>query len=288
MFNRVLVPTDFSEYAKKTMLCLTKIPGIQEIVLQHVVDATQYTKHGWTHEAHIENVRIQLEEEKNFLEHHGFVVKVTVDVITSGDISTAILRKAEYENVSHIIIGSRGRGLVKGLLLGSVSADILRLGKTHLLIIRHSVAEELEGAVFNRFCPGIFSRVLFPTDFSEPAQKALSSIKDIEGLGEVHLLHVVTKGETREEIESTVDEAKKRLEAIKTDLASAGLTVKVHIRLGRPAVEIISLADGEDISLILMSSHGKGLLTELFVGSTTLGVAIHANRPLMVIRIPAK
>ncbi|MCX5854633.1 MAG: universal stress protein, partial [Deltaproteobacteria bacterium] len=64
--------------------------------------------------------------------------------------------------------------------------------------------------------------------------------------------------------------------------------VKIHIRLGRPPDEIISLADAEDISLILMSSHGKGLLTELFVGSTTLGVAIHTNRPLMVIRTPAK
>ena len=258
------------------------------MVLQHVVDATQHTKHGWTHQAHIENARIQLEEEKNFLEHLGFVVKVTVDVITSGDISTAILRKAECENVSSIIIGSRGRGLVKGLLLGSVSADILRHGKTHLLIFRHSLTRELEGAVFSRFCPGIFTRILFPTDFSEPAQKALSSIKDIEGLGEVHILHVVTKGETHKEIESNVQEATKKLEEIKTDLAGAGLPVKIHIRLGRPPDEIISLADAEDISLILMSSHGKGLLTELFVGSTTLGVAIHTNRPLMVIRTPGK
>ena len=288
MFGKVLVPTDFSEHAKKTILCLTRIPGIREIVLQHVVDATQHTKHGWTHEAHIENVRIQLEEEKKFLESLGFIVKVTVDVITSGDISTAILRKADCENVSHIIIGSRGRGLVKGLLLGSVSADILRHGKTHLLIIRHSLAEELEGAVFSRFCPGIFSHVLVPTDFSEPSQKALSSIKDIEGLGEVHLLHVVTKGETHEEIEANVQEATKKLEKIKTDLTGAGLTIKIHIRLGRPPDEIISLADREDISLILMSSHGKGLLTELLVGSTTLGVAIHTNRPLMVIRTPAK
>ena len=288
MFGKVLVPTDFSEYAKKTMLCLTRIPGIQEIVLQHVVDATQHTKHGWTHEAHIENVRIQLAEEKKFLENLGFIVKVTVDIITSGDISTAILRKADCENVSHIIIGSRGRGLVKGLLLGSVSADILRHGKTHILIIRHSLAEELEGAVLSRFCSGIFSHVLVPTDFSESAKKALSSIKDIEGLGEVHLLHVVTKGETQDEIEANVQEATKKLERIKTDLTGAGFTIKIHIRLGRPSDEIIHLADREDISLILMSSHGKGLLTELLVGSTTLGVAIHTNRPLMIIRTPVK
>ena len=288
MFNRVLVPTDFSEHAKKTMLCLTKIPGIKEVVLQHVVDATHYTKHGWTHEAHIENAKIQLNEEKDFLEHLGFAVKVTVDIITSGDIATAILRRAESENVSYIIIGSRGRGLVKGLLLGSVSADVLRRGKTHLLIIRHSLAGELEGTVFDRFCPNMFSRILFPTDFSGPAEKALSIIKGFEGLGEVHVLHVVTKGETHEEVESNVHEATKKLEAIKTDLAGAGLSVKIHVRLGRPTDEIISLADGEEISLILMSSHGKGLLTELLVGSTTLGVAIHTNRHLMVIRTPGK
>jgi len=141
MFGKVLVPTDFSEYSKKTIVCLTVIPGITEVVLQHVVDATRHTRHGWTHQAHIENARIQLEEEKKFLEHLGFVVRGNVDAITSGDIPAAILTKAGCENVLSIIIGSRGRGLVKGLLPGSVSADILRHGKTHLLIFRHSLAD---------------------------------------------------------------------------------------------------------------------------------------------------
>ena len=180
------------------MVCLTRIPGIQEVVLQHVFNAPKYIR------AHIENTRIQPEEEKNFHEHLGFVVNVNVDVITSGDIPTAILLKAGCENVSSVIIGSRGRGPVKDLLPGSVSADILRNGKTHLLIFRHSLTRELEGAVFSRFCSGIFTRILFPTDFFKPAKKALSSIKDFEGSGEVHILHVVKNGETHEDIESNV------------------------------------------------------------------------------------
>jgi nucleotide-binding universal stress UspA family protein len=288
MLGKVLVPTDFSEDAKKILLCLTKIPGIKEVVLQHVIDATHYTKRGWTHEPHIRNAKIQLGEEKDLLEGLGFTVTIAVDVITSGDIATAILTRAKREDASFIIMGSRGRGLIKGLLLGSVSADVLRYGTTHLLLLHNNLAGELEGAVFDRFCPGIFQRVLFPTDFSEPAEKALSFIKELEGLAEVHVLNVVTKGETQEEVESNVREATKKLEEIKSDLAGAGLSVKIHIRLGRPTDEIISLADGEDISLILMSSHGKGFLTGLIVGSTTLGVAIHTNKPLMVIRAPAK
>lgn len=286
MIGKVLVPTDFSEDAKKIVLCLTKIPGIQEIVLQHVVDATHHTKHGWTHEPHIRNARIQLGEEKELLEGLGFTVTVVVDVITSGDIATAILSRAASDDVSFIIMGSRGRGLIRGLLLGSVSADVLRYGKTHLLLLRNDLAGELEGAVFERHCPGIFSRVLFPTDFSGPSENALPFIRDLKGLGEVHLLHVVTKGETQEEVESNVQEATKKLEEIKGGLGRAGISVKVHVRLGRPTDEITGLAEGEDISLILMSSHGKGLLTGLIVGSTTLGVAIHTSRPLMVIRAP--
>jgi nucleotide-binding universal stress UspA family protein len=98
----------------------------------------------------------------------------------------------------------------------------------------------------------------------------------------------VTKGETHEDIESNVQEATKKLEEIKTNLAGAGPSIKIHIRQDRPSDEIISLSDAEDISLILMSSHGKDLLTELLVGSKTLGVAIHTNRPLMIINTPGK
>jgi nucleotide-binding universal stress UspA family protein len=130
--------------------------------------------------------------------------------------------------------------------------------------------------------------VLFPTDFSEPAEMALSFLKDLKGLGDVHVLHVVTKGETKEEVESNIEEATKKLEEIINNLTGTGLSVKVHLRLGRPTDEIVSFVESEDISLVLMSSHGKGFLKGLIVGSTTLGVAIHTKKPLMVIRTPVK
>jgi len=155
------------------------------------------------------------------------------------------------------------------------------------LIFRQSLAGKLESAVFSRFCPGIFTRILFPTDFSKPAQKALSLIKDIEVIGEVHL-HVVTREDPLEEIELNVQEATKKLEEIKNQSYWCLAPVKIQIRPGRPSDEIIGLSDTEDISLILMSSHGKGLLTELLVGRTTLGVAIYTNQLLMIIRPPGK
>jgi len=75
------------------------------------------------HQAHIEDARIQLEQEENFLEHQGCIVKGTVNLISGGDISTAILRQAGCGTFHPLSSVPAGRGLVKGLLLISGSAE---------------------------------------------------------------------------------------------------------------------------------------------------------------------
>jgi len=284
MFEKILVPTDFSGSAKKTLECISRFPQVHEIILLHIVDATHHSRHGWIHEPHVEKARILLEEEKEFLEKWGLTVQTRVQVITSGEVYMAILDLADKEKVSLIVMGSRGRGLIQGLLLGSVSAGVLRHGKANLMIIRHMVLEEITEKTFDRFCPGILSRVLFPTDFSPPAGAALTLLKNIEGLEEVILLHVISRGETKEEIRFLIEDAKKKLDMLKKDLIDSGLSVRTHVRLGRPPDEINHLAEEAGVSMIVMSAHGKNMFQEMLIGSTTLGSAIHAKRPLLVIR----
>jgi len=55
MFEKVLVALDFSVYSQKILDRITEIPGIQKVVLLHVVDATRPSRIGWTHGPHIEN-----------------------------------------------------------------------------------------------------------------------------------------------------------------------------------------------------------------------------------------
>ncbi len=284
MFERILVPTDFSDHAKKTLICLTRIPGLREVVLLHIVDATRYTKSGWTHEPEIKNAKILLEEEKKFLESLGFEVKVRLEVITAGDIATAIIDTAKKEHASTVIMGSRGRGMIKGLLLGSASTGVLQRGQSHQLILRDSIVDAMTGEVLTRFCTGLFSRVLCPTDFSPPSRVAIESLTRLNGLGETYLLHVVTRGESKEEIDHEVKNATEKLEEIRSDLAEKGVKVQVRVRLGRPTDEITRLAEEEDISLILMSSRGMGWVRDLIIGSTTHGVAIHSRRPVMIVK----
>jgi len=63
-----------------------------------------------------------------------------------------------------------------------------------------SLREQYSAGSVPGYLPGYYPLQIF----LEPAKKALSSIQDIEGSGEVPILHVVTKGETHEDIGSNV------------------------------------------------------------------------------------
>ena len=280
MYEKVLFPTDFSEYTQKTLECVGDVPGIKEIVLLHVVDATHYSVHGWTHEKEVEDAKIRLDEQRRHLERLGLKVKWKVEVITSGDITNDILKIAEDEKVSLIIMNARGKGLVSGLLLGSTSLDVMRHATTDVLIMRHKVAEDLQGEKHDKFCPRILSKVLYPTDFSEPARNALSFLKSL-GVQDIVLMHVVTEGETKEDIESHVENAKNKLETIRN---AENINADAHIRVGDPTEEICSVAEDEDVSMIVMPIRSRNWLEELLIGSTTFDVVKRAKRPVLVMR----
>ncbi len=256
------------------------VQPVKEVVLLHVVDATQPSpKHGWTHEQHIEDAKIHLEEHKKYLESIGLKVETKVEIITTGDIARSILETADKNNVSLIVMNAHGESVVKGLLLRSVPLYVMRHAKKDVLLMRYKLVESLEGEKLEKFCDKIFSKVLYPTDFSEPAEEALSFVKDLKGIEEIGLVHVV-----KEDTKANMQEAKNKLEDIKDELGGEHFKVKDHILVGNAAEEICSIAEDEDVSLIAMSSHGKGWVKELLLGDTTFDVVKNTKRPVLVVR----
>jgi nucleotide-binding universal stress UspA family protein len=306
MFERVLVPTDFSEYAQKTLECIGEIPGIKEVLLLNIIDAndSMLEKHGWSYDSLIAEARAGLDGQMKHIEGPGPSVRPVlkmivremsgadgvnlqrpkpspdVEQIMGGDVADAISKTANEEKVSLIVMGAKGKGLLREVLLGSVSKEVLRHGRTNLLIIRHKLFEGMNGNRFEKFCPNIFSRALVTTDFSEAAADVLSFVKGMDNIREYALVHVVSRVEDE-------GEATEKLNGIRDDFAAAGRRATAHILEGSPSKEIISLADKLDASIIIMSYQGMGMLEHFRVGSTTFDVAYKADRPVMVLR-PSK
>ncbi|NJD75687.1 MAG: universal stress protein [Candidatus Methanoperedens sp.] len=306
MFERVLYATDFSQYAQKIMDCLGEIPGIKEIIVLHVIDTKRIAYGEENESVLIKKAELVLQEQKKRLESIGKTVKTEVKV---GIPSREILRTADEESPSLVVMGARGMGLIKDILIGSVSSDVLRYGRTNLLIMRHKVFEQyvreafekydcmclgvppvdlitrdLKGAVFEKYCDRIFSKVLYPTDFSKSAEQTISILNQIPNMDKIILMHAVDKGETKEELDTFVKEAGKKLKGIQKHLTDAGLNVEYHVHIGNPAHEINKVAEEEEVSLIAIGTRGKGLIEEIRLGSTAENVVRYGKRPVLVLR----
>jgi nucleotide-binding universal stress UspA family protein len=128
-----------------------------------------------------------------------------------------------------------------------------------------------------------FNKILFPTDFSPGAANALRQAIRLAGLsrGEVIVQHVVsnyfdnlwTQLFDLRELASNLDEFVKRSMAEIVDEHS-GMTFRQVISKGRPAEEIIALADDEMVDLIVMGSAA---------GAVTGKVIRLAHQPVLAI-----
>ena len=289
MFEKVLVALDFSPYSQKILDRISEIPGVQEVVLLHVVDATRPARLEWTHgHPQIENTKLLMEEKKKFLEHLGLRVRISVDVIvnaiTQGTVSHAILEIAETENVSLIVIGARGINPIQELLLGSVSSSVLRHAKMNVLILHSNPARDVTDVSSDSSYQKLFSKVLVPTDFSRSASDASAFVKTIPGIKEIVLLHVVNQVESQQEIEIHIKEAQTRLEDMKKEYIDSGIDGTIHVRVGDPTEMIRSVADEDNVSLIAMSAFGLDWVREILLGSTTFTVVRRTKKPVLIIR----
>jgi nucleotide-binding universal stress UspA family protein len=302
MFKKVLVPTDFSAYARKILECIGNIPGLTDVVLLNVV-ARDPLARVWDPVAQAMEAEEKLEKEKEYLKNAGINVKVRAISALEGDISAAIQKVANDEDVQTIIMGARGKSLISSALLGSVSRNVLRFGDKHLLIMRYimpkepdlgpigpkatwvKIAEPPLADTMGNYCANVFSKVLVPTDFSQPAEAAISFVKDIGNIGEIVLLHVISKGESKEEIVAVTQASTEKLNAIAVELGKSGLKVTSRIAVGSPVEIIRSMAEEEDVSLIAMSSVGKDTMRTGRIGSRTYDVANGTKRPVLVVRL---
>lgn len=287
MFEKLLFATDFSEYATKTLDCIAGFPGSRDVILLHVIEEARSPRGGGEiGEALSLNEKNLLKEEKRYLETLGQDFRVKTVVKVSSDIAGAVLETAEEKGVSLIVVGARGNSLVEGILLGSVSMAILRRSRTSVLIMRHKIIEGLTGKTYEMSCPRILFRVLCPVDFSKFSDNAIALVSTTKGVGEVILLHVVSQGESEAEIEDSLKKANGQIELIRSSLATRGINARTIVLTGSPAFEITRIADEEEVSVIWMSSHGKGWFRDLLIGSTAYTVAMNAKRPVIIIRKP--
>ena len=139
-------------------------------------------------------------------------------------------------------------------------------------------------------------KILFPTDFSEAAEKAFSYalfLADSHN-AELLLLHVVDQlhGLTHFEVlaltpmeivERLVRHAHENLQAM-VDRAKDKVNAAESVREGKTWDVICKTATEENADIIVMASKGRTGLSHALIGSVAETVARHASCPVLIVR----
>jgi len=145
----------------------------------------------------------------------------------------------------------------------------------------------------------MFKKILYSTDFSDVALKALGYIKQLKEAGsqEVVILHVINQrtidGLMRHAISNSnldawlikaKEVAQESLTEMRRELEDLGFSVKIVIKTGFPFSEILKLEETEAPSIVVIGSHGRSNIAEIFLGSVSERVIRRCKQPVMVIK----
>lgn len=284
MYTSVLVPFDFSPDARYVVECLRTFSDLGRVVLLHVAADRRIGSMGAVPPGDaVEYARFRLDRFRKSLGPTPWFVESRVELRSGAPFSEVVNRVADEEGVSLVAMGKRGLGVVETLLVGSSAAEILRYGRQDVLLVHSPVqpASRADGGMSR--CPDLFSRVLVCTDFSAP-EVAETCAAVLPRSAPLTLFHVVESGESLEEVRDHCAAARARLEELAAAVSGGRAPVRVSLRAGDAAAEILGYAAEKDVGLIAVKSGGIRGLLHAILGSTSITVVRDADRPVLVLR----
>ncbi|HEX5014558.1 MAG TPA: universal stress protein [Candidatus Limnocylindrales bacterium] len=210
--------------------------------------------------------------------------------VLRGRPATAIVDDAKAFGADVIVVGSRGRGGIRSLVLGSVSSEVVDHAPCPVLVARQST----------------LSAVVLATDGSPPATLAQTLVSEwpiFEGVPVrvVSVADVPRPWDTgiaptmyRQVVEAytkDLDEAKRQSQEIAARtveaLRAAGREAVADARVGDAAGEIIAAAVESNAEMIVIGTRGHTGLTRLLLGSVARNVVHGSGASVLVVRARA-
>ncbi|MCO8127763.1 universal stress protein [Acidimicrobiia bacterium EGI L10123] len=194
--------------------------------------------------------------------------------------ATALLDASKDADL--LVVGARGLGSFRGLVLGSVSQRCLEHASCPVMVVHGTPDDADQG------------RVVVGVDGSEPSALALEwALEEARRRGAT--LEVVHSWDVPYAAEFTfVGDAYDAAQGSATDLVdqmlvAAGLAPADVVRTvvqGSPVVVLTDAAAGAD--LVVVGSRGRGGFAGLLLGSVSHQVSRHAERPVVVVPDPSR
>jgi len=276
--KKILVPTDFSDYALNALKLAAKIAEKSNatIYLFHIINIPSYE----TGNLPFQNA--QSTPEGMFIMKHvkqkfkdliasDFLSKVRViEAVQFGGFFESVAAQAEKAEIDLIVMGTHGTsGFVKDTFVGNVTDKVVRNSNIPVITLRNEVTTP------------IFPNIIFASDFEDvneiPYQKISAFLDAFDS--KLHLLRVATVGDF-----ITHKEATEKMEAFAKKNNISNYSVNVfnasHIQRG-----INEFAQQSNADLIITPTKGRAGLALLLNGSIAIDIMKDAVPPVMTVKM---
>ena len=192
-----------------------------------------------------------------------------------------ILESAQSSKSQLIIMGARGLGSFKELVLGSTSHRVLMHASCSTLIIKEPVPR--------------LKKILLPVEGEEDITTALQFLA-LQPFREAVAIDVfavwpqpemawpITLGQSKLLELHAIEEAQERMKSVTDKLTRMNYSAETKVGMGDPAFAILEQAKASQADLILMGTHGRGGLARFLIGSVSHSVLHQANCPVLIVR----
>ena len=203
-----------------------------------------------------------------------------------GRAANVIVAHATATRADLIVLGSRGRGPIRSMLLGSTSAEVAREAEQSVLVARGDTVGNLLIATDGSRSAEETSDLLCMWGILDGMPAVAVSVAPVSSPAYELAVSLYTLG--NEPIEAQRREAIERHRAYAIEMArqlsESGIPARAEVRVGDAAHEILKLAREGACDLIITGSRGLRGADEFLLGSVARNVLLHAEASVLIIR----
>jgi nucleotide-binding universal stress UspA family protein len=217
------------------------------------------------------------------LVERGLTVQPRVELGRPADVILAIADEAAADV---IVLGSRGRGEIASMLLGSVSSEVAGRASCSVLVVRHPAVTRLLVATDGSPCSANIPEVLGAWGIFSGLPADALSVAPVDSPAFALMVSLYTLGSEsperqREELR-VLHEGHAR--ALADALSGIGIPARPIVRLGDAAHEITTAATESGADLVVTGSRCLTGIDRWLLGSVGRNVLLHAHSSVLVVR----
>ena len=235
-------------------------------------------------------------EAKALGRQHG--IQITTEVL-KGKVAESILNYAQQHGTDMIITGNRGHGILKQLLVGSVTRHLVSLSPVPVLVVKNCPLVEFQGgslimATLRKILvaydgsPHSKECLSWAIEMARPVNAQITALKVRES-AEVALAYGMAEAGSAARMMAKLKEMDDAdtamMAAVKETGQKVGVEIATQVLEGNAAQVLMEYSQKHGFDLIVAGARGHGLIDRLPVGTVAHNLISVSQVPVLVVKI---